>query len=248
MNDAEFIKKFGLGRRTSPFDARDYRLASFMPMFAGNDFIAPDTNWELPTAPLNQKDTPHCGGFSIATWGNTLPVQDNFVDQDGHDFYYKAKIFDSEPGQENGTCERSVAKVLKQERLIDAYAFASSVPEAKWWLVNKGPLLVGSYWTRGLFTPDSNNIVHITGEVVGGHAYVINQIKNNDLLGIQCAWGENWGVHGKAYIPISEFAVLFRQEGEIIATTELPSRALQSNSGFNFWVWLKAFLEMFKAR
>ena len=52
-------KEYYFGRKPSPFDIRDYNLASFVP--AG----LPDTgvtysNWEFKHEPLDQSTTPHC--------------------------------------------------------------------------------------------------------------------------------------------------------------------------------------------
>ena len=214
---------YGLGRIPSKFDARDYALADFMPLTARKKLIvAPDTSWKFLAPPLNQDDTNHCVGFSMADWGICLPVQDNYNNENGHAFYYKCKIIDGEPNQENGSCIRSAAKVLKKEGKIDAYAFAASVDEMKWWLVNKSPMIIGTLWLEGMFSPGSDNIIHTTGDVAGGHAYLIDEIKGNTLLGIQNSWGSNWGINGKAYIPISEFITLFRNGGEALASVELP--------------------------
>jgi hypothetical protein len=251
MTDTNIIKTFPLGRYKSPFDPKDYRLAAFMPRFAANDFVAPDTKWEFLVPPLNQGETPHCSGFALADWGIALPVQDNYTNQNGHDFYYKCKIIDSEPLQENGSCIRSVAKVMKQEGLTDAYAFASSVAEIKWWLVNKGPVICGTVWPDDMFRVDANNTVHITGGINPneGHCYIINEIKNNELFGIQNSWGLFWGINGSAYIPISEFITLFGFDGEAIAAVELmPQTTLQPTAGFNFMTWLKALIALFMTK
>jgi hypothetical protein len=216
-------KQFALGRNPSKFDARDYRLGDFMPKLATNVFVAPDTKWEFLSAPLNQGDTPHCVGFSIGDFGICLPVQDFLTNKDGHNFYYACKIIDQEPNQENGSNIRSAAKVMQQNGMIETYAFASSINEIKWWLVNKGPMVIGTTWTNDMFSPDSDNIIHITGGEAGGHAYLINEVRNNSLFGIQNSWGDNWGINGKAYIPISEFTTLFRNGGEAISAVELSA-------------------------
>jgi hypothetical protein len=211
---------YPLGRNRSKFDARDYSLSAFMPRKGANAFVAPDTRWEFALPTLNQGDTGHCVGFSMADWGICFPVQDAFTNANGHSFYYKCKIVDGEPEQENGSTVRSAATVLRQEGMIDAYAFASSVNEIKYWLVNKGPLIIGTDWTNDMFTPDSENVIHPTGDVAGGHAYLINEVKDDALFGIQNSWGNEWGIMGRAYIPISEFSVLFRYGGEALAAVE----------------------------
>jgi hypothetical protein len=235
--------KYYLGRNRSAFDPRDYSLAAFMPRTAGNLAVAPDTSWAFPVAPLDQGETGHCVGFSMANWGINLPVQDNYTNQDGHDFYYKCKVVDGEPGAEDGSNVRAAAKVLRQMGKISNYAFASSINEIKYWLVNNGPLIIGTDWTNDMFNPDIEGIVHPTGDIAGGHAYLCNEVKGDTYLGFQNSWGA-WGLNwtGKFYMLISEFVTLFRSGGEACAavelTTPIPS---QENPGC-----LAALLNLFK--
>jgi len=120
-------------------------------------------------------------GVSAILW------QDNYTNQDGHNFYYKCKIIDGEPNQENGSSVRSIAKVLKSAGRMNAYAFAASVAELKYWLLTqpRPPVIMGTTWTNNMFTPDADNIVHATGDVAGGHAYLINEVTENNLYGIR---------------------------------------------------------------
>lgn len=216
----EPIRRFPLGRNQSPPDARDYRLADYI-MFRVAYPVVKNKAWDFFAAPLDQGQTGHCVGFSGADWGINLPVQDAYTNQDGHAFYYKCKIVDGEPGQENGSNVRSIGKVLQDAHKLETYAFAGSIAEIKYWLINHGPLIVGTNWTDAMFTPDKNNIIHKRGAVAGGHAYILNELKDNKYFGIQNSWGE-WGVHGKAYISICDFSKLFRAGGEALAAVELP--------------------------
>jgi hypothetical protein len=229
-----------LGRQPSPIDIRDYKLGTFLP--AKYD-TSGEKSWEFLSNPLNQKTTNHCVGFAMANWGINLPVQDNFTDDSGHTFYYKCKELDEDPTGENGTNIRSAAKVLKQEGLISTYAFASSVDEISYWLLNKGPVIAGTNWYEGMFSPDENNIIHPTGNIVGGHGYLINEKTKDDFYGIQNSWDNEWGIKGKAYISIKDFSTLFKNGGEAIASVELltPIVTPSNNEGC-----LKALLNLFK--
>jgi hypothetical protein len=210
---------FGLGRNQSPLDIKDYKLASFMPKQFGD--LSGSNYWPFNAEPLDQGDYGHCCGFGGADFGINFPVEDTYTNQTGHDFYYMCKIIDSEPKQENGSTVRSVAKVLQQVGRISNYAFASSTDEISYWLLNKGPVIAGTTWTQDMFTPDENNIIHPTGKVAGGHCYLLNEKKGN-FYGIQNSWDSRWGVSGKAYISIDDFAILFRSGGEVLAAVENP--------------------------
>lgn len=208
-----------LGRLPSLLDIRDYQLKNYIS--ARKLDVSGNRLWEYAVDPLDQGDTNHCVGFAMANFGINLPVMDDYTNDDGHDFYYMCKVFDADPKGENGTSIRSAAKVLKNVGIIDSFAFAASTDEISWWILNKGPVIVGTTWTLDMFTPDGGNIIHPTGEVVGGHGYLLNEKKDN-YYGIQNSWDEVWGIDGKAYISIDDFGILFRHGGEAIASVELP--------------------------
>lgn len=213
-------KEYYFGRKPSPFDIRDYNLASFVP--AG----LPDTgvtysNWEFKHEPLDQSTTLHCVGFSIANFGINAPVETHYTNDDGHRFYYDAKEFDGEPKQENGSTIRSAAKVMRKYGQIDNYAFAPDVETIRWWVLNKGPMVVGTIWTASMLKPDEDYVIKPDSNIVGGHAYVLNSYDESGYFGIQNSWGKEWGFNGKAYIHEDDFRKLFMRGGEAIAAVEL---------------------------
>jgi hypothetical protein len=229
---------YRLGRNPSPKDERDYKMADLKFPLKGD--LSGSKSWAFLAEPLNQEQTNHCVGFAAANFGINLPIQDNYTNQDGHDFYYKCKILDGEPTSENGTNLRSVAKVLKQLSKISSYAFATSTDEITLWLLNKGPMIVGTKWTMDMFTPDSNGIIRPTGEVKGGHGYLLNEKTKDDYYHIQNSWGY-WGIKGGAYISISDFAILLRNDGEAIAAVESPVSGLPSTKDGCLTALLKIF-------
>jgi hypothetical protein len=212
--------RFGLGRIPSPLDIRDYKLTDYVPKDLGD--LSGNKAWPFNGEPLDQGETGHCVGFGGADFGINDPIQDNYTNQDGHNFYYKCKIVDGEPNLENGSTVRSIAKVLQQVGRITNYAFATSIDEVTYWLLNQGPVIVGIPWTEGMFTPDENNIIHPTGKVVGGHCVVLDEKTSTGLYGIQNSWDNMWGINGKAYISIADFSLLFRSSGEVMTAVENP--------------------------
>lgn len=221
---------FRLGRVPSAFDSKDFSLGLFMPTGALlRASIITSMNWEfLAPEPLSQGDTPHCVGFSMANWGINLPIQDAYTNDDGHKFYYLCKKIDGDANPdgtpaETGSSVRTAAKVLKNLSKIDAYAFAPDMASIKWWMLNKGPLIAGTIWTEDMFTPDADNLVHPTGTVAGGHAYLLNEWTLDNRIGIQNSWGNQWGKNGKAYITAAEFEKIFKYNGEAMAAVEIDT-------------------------
>jgi hypothetical protein len=211
---------YRLGRNPSSPDERDFKLSDFI--FRKLAFgVQKSRVWNFLAEPLDQGDHPWCVGFSGADFGINEPIEDLYTNETGKKFYELCKIIDGEPGQQNGSNIRSIAKVLQNEGRISNYAFAASIDEIKYWLLNNGPLIIGTDWYAGMFTPDRNNVIHRKGALAGGHAYIFNEIKDNKYFGIQNSWGE-WGVKGKAYISICDFKKLFKSGGEALAAVELP--------------------------
>lgn len=213
---------YHFGRIHSPFDSRDYNLDNFIPM--GATVKEGDSQkWEFPGLVLDQGETNHCVGFSIANFGINNPVYTPYTNKDAHDLYYQCKVIDGQPNNEEGSTIRSAAKCLQKNGRIEAYAFAPTLTSIRWWLLNRGPLIVGTIWLNDMFSPDENQIIRATGDLVGGHAYLLNEWRSDNYIGIQNSWGNTWGVNGKAYISSTDFEKLFLYDGEAMAAVELES-------------------------
>lgn len=221
------------GRNESPYDARDWDLDEFMPKVL-KFRAAQSKKWDFPLDALDQKETPHCVGFAMAHFGINLPTLTPFTKQDAHDFYYKCKIEEGEPKQENGTTIRSAAKVLKNCGIIDGYAFARNMTQIKWWLLNKGPVILGTLWTEDMMYPDKDFTLNTGGEFLGGHGFIGNEWREDNHIGIKNSWGPGWGKNGKAYISALAFQELFLYGGEALAAVEL-----EDHKGRNPTCWSK---------
>lgn len=212
------MRKFG--RIPSPFDPRDYNLRAFIPRGEGLDITS--RAWDFPAdEPLDQRDTNHCAGFTIANFGINLPTYTTYTNEDGHKFYYVIKEIEGEPGKEYGATMRGAAKALRQLGIVEHYAFAPDLASIKWWLLNEGPLLVGTIWTRAMMEPDQNGIITVCNKIEGGHAYLINEWTEDDYIGIQNSWGNDWGKNGKAWIKATDFEKVFKMYGEAITAVEI---------------------------
>jgi hypothetical protein len=215
---------YHLGRNgQSTFDSRDFALKMYMPPKID---ITGEKEWEYNGLALNQRQTNGCVGFSAAGWGICDPVQDPFTDMDGLRIYKLCKIKDGEPDLDNGSTMRTQAQVLKDLGMIQNYAFAYTVEEVAWWILNRGPVLIGTDWTYGMWDVDGSGIIHPTGEVAGGHAYFFRGKTSNDYLRGRSSWGSEWGLNGEFFMSMEDVDKLLHHGGEAIAAVEVAPSML----------------------
>jgi len=210
---------YGLGRRPSPPDARDYRMADAMAVMTPPP--RPVKTWHSDRV-LNQLATPHCVGFSWAGWGISAPIEDPWTDVMGHSIYAACKVLDGEPGAQNGSTVRTGAKVLIARKRIGTYFFAQSVDEALDYVGRFGPVVFGTIWYAGMFKPSLlGKVIRPTGKVVGGHAWLALGV-DAKYVTIRNSWGTAWGKGGDARISIADLKSVFKAGGEAAAATEKP--------------------------
>jgi len=222
------VKRFPLGRFESPADGRDWQIKNFSDV-EKIEMEVPKTvmHWPFQGKTLYQGDTGHCCGFGDAHYLINEPVYTPCTDEDGHRFYYMCKEFDGEPGNEEGSNIRSAAKVLQKLGRIENYAFAGNIDEMIWWILHKGPMVVGTIWTEGMFDPDRDGTIHAIGAPAGGHCYLFNGVDTiqRKFYGPN-SWGQDWGDNGFFSISFEDFAWLFHYGGEALSAVEIENRVL----------------------
>jgi hypothetical protein len=115
-----------------------------------------------------------------------------------------------------------MAKTGKRLGMWSTYAFATSVDEIYQWILTEGSVMMGTEWYEGMFLPDENNIIHCTGSIAGGHAWLALGVNlNTEFIDGLTSWGPDFGDNGKFKIPLAEFEALFHQQGEAIAAVEV---------------------------
>lgn len=170
---------------------------------------------------LDQGQTGHCVGFGGAQFHNCEPYPGVYVNDDGHKLYYECKILDGEPKAENGSSVHSLAKALKNRGLISTYVWAASTDDIKAWVLNKGPVVVGTDWYNDMFNPDANGFVTPTGSLAGGHCFLLRGYNSTeDAFHFQNSWGSSWGLGGYFKIKVSDFKKLLAADGEAMASLE----------------------------
>jgi C1A family cysteine protease len=91
-------------------------------------------------------------------------------------------------------------------------------------ILKLGPVVVGTNWYNGMFYPNKNGLIKISGQMVGGHAYLINGVDTKTKqFRIKNSWGKSWGKGGHAFISFNDMSRLIKENGEICLAIELGS-------------------------
>lgn len=80
------------------------------------------------------------------------------------------------------------------------------------------PVIVGTAWYQGMFTPDRHYTVHPSGQVAGGHEYLALGIDySTQTLTFLNSWGNSWGDDGRFHLSFDDFARLLADQGDATA-------------------------------
>lgn len=213
-----------LGRLHLP-DERDEEYP-IRPMLAG----APDRTWRYWWANGwwgDQGPTPRCVAFAwlhkVADGPRTTrltPSVDTTPAMDPRGLYCTAQTLDPWDGDctrplYDGTSVRAGAKALVAAGVIEGYRWAWDADTVVAALLALGPVVVGTTWTEGMSRPDERGVLHPTGRVQGGHAYVLNGVNTRTGM-VRCknSWGRSWGDAGAAWLSIDDLGDLLADRGE----------------------------------
>jgi hypothetical protein len=165
---------------------------------------------------LDQADTPRCVGYSWAHEFGARPIVIKVSNATGDEMYVLAQDNDEWPGSNyDGSSVLGGAKGAVIKGYIKEYRWAFSEADLALAIAYKGPAVAGTYWTEGMCEPDEKGFIKPTGEIVGGHAYMINGISlKNDCYRIHNSWGRNWGIKGDCFIKRGDLATLLKDQGE----------------------------------
>ena len=179
-----------------------------------------DRLWYVPTI-LDQGSEGACVGFGWTAEALNAPyrvmlerVRAN-IPRDNHDFalhvYKEAQKIDEWPGESyEGTSVLAGAKVMHQYSLIKEYRWAFDIEDVIDSVVQKGPVVLGVPWYKGMYRAPGG-IVRVSGAKVGGHCIVAVGYKDaSEKMGgepsiiLQNSWGYGWGIRGLAEISLPE--------------------------------------------
>jgi hypothetical protein len=129
------------------------------------------------------------------------------------------------PGQDTGSTGLAAAKAVSKLGLIAGYQHAFNAETALAALTTF-PLGIGAAWLTGMDNPDSNGLVHVTGDVRGGHQFTADEIDvEKKLVGFTNSWGLGWGVGGRFFMSFDDFEAMLDNDGDVICYVPLSKPA-----------------------
>jgi len=171
---------------------------------------------------LDQGRTSSCVGHAWRQWLSSAPL----MTRSGYDamkIYAEAQFVDEWPGEQYaGTSVRAGAKVLYTAGFVESYVWAFTAEDvATWILSGRGTVVLGTAWLSGMFRPDARGFIAPTGNIVGGHAYlVIGYNRVSGVFRVLNSWGPSWGQRGRAWILGEHLDILIRDDGEAATAIE----------------------------
>jgi hypothetical protein len=118
------------------------------------------------------------------------------------------------PPDDTGSDGLSVAKVLKQRGLIGAYTHCFGIGDVLAALQD-GPVITGTPWYDGMFNPGDRGVVTISGDVVGGHEYLITGVDVvRQEVTFDNSWGPRWGEAGSGRMSYATYGRLLAEDGD----------------------------------
>lgn len=177
---------------------------------------------------INQGSVPACVGAAFVHYLINGPVKQdpkripNFID-----VYRQAQEVDEWPGNAYaGTSVRAGAKIIQKMGFIESYLWAWDLQTALDAILNVGPIVVGTVWTRGMSYPDAKGFVRPTGVIDGGHAYLANGVNmTEEKVRCQQSWDPRWGDTGNFWLRFEDFGKLISWDGEICLPVEIRPAA-----------------------
>jgi hypothetical protein len=161
----------------------------------------------------DQAATPQCVGFAWSHWLNSQPIK-QFIQPSG--IYQYAQHVDQWDGTSyDGTSVRAGAKVLQDLGFIESYRWGWTQEDVSQAILNLGPVVIGSDWYEGMMQADENGLIRPTGEILGGHAYLVYGCDTKKgLFMIKNSWGSSWGRNGMAFMEGADLDDLLASDGE----------------------------------
>lgn len=211
----------------------DFRDRKFLMSGLEEKEITRTSRFWIAAKPLDQGRTSLCVAYAGEQLLLSSPVKNKFYKTPAELYNECQKVDEWEGEDYNGTSVRALFKVLKEQGYISEYRWAFSLAPVVNHLINVGPVVFGTTWTSGMFKPDDEGFIHVTGNSVGGHAYLLVGLNlekkcpdgSTGAVRILNSWGSDWAQKGRAWLSLVDAAKLISDFGECGTADELKFKA-----------------------
>lgn len=183
--------------------------------------------WTTIKTPLDQGREGACVGFGWAHELGATPKPYQVDNARALDFYNLSRIEDRTMGNNwsEGASVLAGAKAISKLNLITRYHWAFGVRDVLQTLIRKGPVIIGVNWYESMYSTSSAGLVHIGGDLVGGHCLMVSgwwpdHPMFGDCFVWQNSWGFDYGVNGVGFIRFGDLDRLLRENGEACIPTD----------------------------
>lgn len=182
--------------------------------------------WSHHAPVLDQGQVGSCTGNALAQLINTDKFANSrlkhagfLTETDALALYSQATRLDNIPGSyppsDTGSSGLAVAKAGVAQGYLSSYKHAFGFDQLLIALQSQ-PVIVGTEWTAAMEDPNSRGFIRPTGQVVGGHEYlVLGADVAGQFITILNSWSDQWGVKGRAYIRFADFRSLLAAQGDV---------------------------------
>lgn len=180
--------------------------------------------WQLPAHLLNQGSTNSCVGHACAHFILAAPRMGMSIDAIA--IWHRAQELDDIPNNEGtntGTSVRAGFKALREKGLITSdYRFAQNADDTLRFILNRGPVVVGTPWYPGMASPRNGRLsASGTADPNIGHAYLLFGFDGSrDAFLVANSWGMSWGTDGMGFLPFDDLQQLLQQNGTACSAVE----------------------------
>jgi hypothetical protein len=213
--------------------------------------------WTRRAPILDQGQVSSCTGNAAAGWLGTDDAgqrgRADITESFAVGLYSQATRLDPWDGEyppdDTGSDGVSVCKVLQARGLIGSYSHCFGLPDVLAAL-QSGPVLVGTAWYDGMFTPGPRGLVSISGTVAGGHEYVAEgvDVERREVV-FANSWGDGWGEAGHFRMSYQTLTRLLGEDGDatvphavVPADPDVPSPAPGRSWWQRWFGWLFQWL------
>jgi hypothetical protein len=208
-------RTFDWRRSEDPRNAR-YPLRDALP---STEFAR--KTWRLDIR-LDQGNEGACVGFGTTHGIAAAPKTHRLTDQFAMDLYHQAQTLDEWTGENyEGSSVNGGMKAARAQGYVATYRWAQNVDDLLAAVSHLGPVVMGTVWHEGMWEPDGKGFLHPTGDVVGGHCWLVRGVDpGRERVLMTNSWGRSWGLNGGAYLSFTDLEILLAGDGEAAIPTE----------------------------